>query len=111
MLDLEKTKAEIDQIVKTILCAVPALEIYLFGSFANGTAREDSDYDFYVVIPDEGMRTRQATWEIRYALPDSIVSSRPIDMLVGTKSKFDKYKTSLSFVEKEVARTGVKLYG
>jgi len=43
---------EISEIVKTILSVVPALEIYIFGSHANGTAREDSDYDFYVVVPD-----------------------------------------------------------
>ena len=37
---------EIMSIVEAILNTVPALEIYMFGSYANGTAKEDSDYDF-----------------------------------------------------------------
>ena len=100
--------AEINEIINTILGAVPALEIYLFGSFAQGTATEDSDYDFYVVIPDEGIRAREATWKIREGLVGR--QKRGIDMLVGTKSKFNKYKDVYS-IEKEVVKTGVKLYG
>ena len=99
--------AEIKEIVNSILSVVPALEIYLFGSFANGTATDDSDYDFYVVIPDGELRAIEATWKI-----NSVIKSqtRGIDMLVGTQSRFDKYKNVYS-IEKEVLNTGVKLYG
>jgi predicted nucleotidyltransferase len=100
---------EIMGIVNTIINAVPAVAIYLFGSFAKGNAKEDSDYDFYVVIPDDGIRTREATWKIREELVGK--QKRGIDMLVGTVSKFNKYKDSLSFIEREVVETGVKLYG
>ena len=99
---------EIDGIVKAIINTVPVLEIYLFGSTANGTAKEGSDYDFYVVIPDDGIRAREATWKIQSAIQKR---TRGIDMLVNTKSRFDKYKNSISFIESEVLRTGVKLYG
>jgi predicted nucleotidyltransferase len=99
---------EIAGIVNTILSIVPALEIYLFGSVANGTAKEDSDYDFYVVLPDDGIRAREATWRIQSAIKNR---SRGIDMLVNTKSRFDKYKNSISFIESVIVRTGVKLYG
>ena len=99
---------EIMGIVETILSTVPALEIYVFGSYANGTAKEDSDYDFYVVIPDGGMRDIEASCLIQSAIK---TRTRGIDMLVGTKSKFDKYKDTISFIEGEVARTGVKLHG
>ena len=99
---------EIMGIVDTIRNAIPVLEIYLFGSYASGTAKEDSDYDFYVVIPDGDMRDIEATWKIQSAIQKR---ARGIDMLVGTKSKFDKYKNTISFIESEVARTGVKLHG
>ena len=99
---------EIDGIVKAIVRTVPVLEIYLFGSSANGTANEDSDYDFYVVIPDDGIHAREASWKIRKAIPKQ---TRPVDMLVNTKNRFDKFKDTISFVEGEVVRTGVKLYG
>ena len=105
----EINKTEINEIVGAILSAVPAVEIYLFGSYANGTATADSDYDFYVVIPDDSIRAREATWKIREKLIGR--QKRSIDMLVGTQSKFNKYKDSISFIEGEVARAGVKLHG
>jgi len=101
---------EINDIVKTILNAVPAREIYIFGSFANGTANEDSDYDFYVVIPDD-LQPIETTWKITGSISKEIKRKRSIDMLVGTTSKFNKYKNALGFIEDEVIKTGVKLYG
>ena len=101
---------EINEIVNIILENVPALEIYLFGSFANGTARKDSDYDFYVVVPDD-LQPIETTWKITGAIPKQIRRARNIDMLVGTESKFNKYKNAFSFIENEVMETGVKLYG
>ena len=106
----EAYRAEINDIVDSILSSVPALEIYLFGSFANGIEREDSDYDFYVVIPDDsGMREREATWAIRGELVGK--QKRGIDMLVGTQSKFNRRKDYLYSIENEVMESGVKLYG
>ena len=99
---------EIIEIREIILATVPALQIYLFGSYASGTQRPDSDYDFYVVIPDDAMRPLDATRKISMALRSA--RKRPIDMLVGNESKFNMYKNVHS-IEKEVSRTGVKLYG
>ena len=105
----EAQHAEVKEIVKSILSSVPALEIYLFGSFANGIAGEDSDYDFYVVIPDDSdMREREATWAIRGAIPRQ---TRGIDMLVGTQSKFNRRKDYFYTIESEVTEKGVKLHG
>jgi len=98
---------EIQKIVESIKKSVPVSAIYLFGSFAKGTQTENSDYDIYVVIPDNTIRALNATDEIMYAIPKL---SRPIDMLVGTQSKFNKYKNVYS-IENEVSKTGVKLYG
>jgi len=102
--------SEINEIVKIILNAVPALEIYLFGSFADGTAGDESDYDFYVVVPDY-LQPLEMTWKIKGAIRENMKKTRSIDMLVGTKSKFNKYKSSLSFIERDVADKGLKLYG
>ena len=101
---------EIKGIVDAILSAVPAVAIYLFGSFANGTAADDSDYDFYVVVPD-GVQPLESTWKIKRTLRKSVNRTRNVDMFVGTESKFNEYKNTISFIEGEVARTGVVLYG
>ena len=106
----EAQNLEINEIVSSILTSVPVLEIYLFGSFAKGTEREDSDFDFYVVIPDDsGMRELEASREIRYNLIGK--RKRPIDMLVGTQSKFNRRKNYFYSIENEIMESGVKLYG
>ena len=105
----EMQREEVNAIINSILSSVPALEIYLFGSFVNGMAREDSDYDFYIVIPDDSdLREREVTWAIRGAIPRQ---TRGIDMLVGTQSKFNRRKNYLYSIENEVIEKGVKLYG
>jgi len=102
--------AEISEIVDNILSSVPALEIYLFGSFAKGTEQTNSDYDFYVVIPDDsGMRETEADLAIRKSLRGK--RKRSIDMLVGTQSKFNRRKDYFYSIENEIIETGVKLYG
>ncbi|MDR2547387.1 MAG: nucleotidyltransferase domain-containing protein [Lachnospiraceae bacterium] len=102
-------QAEINEIVNIILSSVHALEVYLFGSFANGTENEESDYDFYVVIPDESeVREREAIWAIRGAITKQ---TRGIDMLVGKQSKFNRRKNYFYSIENEVKETGVKLHG
>jgi len=109
MLTQEKNvEKEVKNIVDIILATVPALEIYLFGSFVDGTAKEDSDYDFYVVIPDGNLREIEATWNIQGSIKNR---TRGIDMVVRTKSKFDKNKSTLGYIESEVVRKGLKLYG
>ena len=109
MNNLIENNADISEIVKTILNAVPAIEIYLFGSFAYGNPGDDSDYDFYVIIPDD-LQPIETTWKITGSIPKKIRRTRSIDMLVGTRSKFDKYRNVYS-IEQEVAQKGVKLYG
>jgi predicted nucleotidyltransferase len=100
--------AEVLEVVNVILGSVQVLEIYIFGSFATGTATVDSDIDFYVVIPDDSIRAREATWKIRENLIGK--QMRGLDLLVGSRSKFDKNKYTYS-IENEVLRTGIKLYG
>jgi len=99
---------EIKEIQNIIVDSVPTLQIYLFGSYAKGTQQADSDYDLYVVIPDDSIRPLDATRKISMALRS--VRKRPIDILVGSESKFNKFKNLYS-IEKEVLNTGVKLYG
>jgi len=108
MMDIQRK--EIDEIVQNIVSNVQVLEIYLFGSFAKGMATEDSDYDLYIVIPDDsGMREREANWAIRSSLIGK--QKRSIDMIVGTWSKFNRRKSYLYSIENEVMETGVKVHG
>ncbi|MCL1821115.1 MAG: nucleotidyltransferase domain-containing protein [Oscillospiraceae bacterium] len=106
----ETQRIEINEIVNSILTSVPVSEIYLFGSYARGTAKDDSDYDFYIVIPDDGgMRELEASRAIRRNLRGK--RKRSIDMLVGKQSKFNRRKEYFYSIENEIKETGVKLHG
>lgn len=99
----------IRQIAKNIVSAVDPLSVILFGSFAKGTHREDSDYDFYVVIPNDGSVNDASFKAYRSAVQ---IQRRPVDIVVGTKNRFDRYGHSPDslYIEGEVMRSGAVLY-
>lgn len=103
-----QTSNELESIKQTILDAVEADEIYLFGSYVYGTPSEDSDFDLYIVIPDGGIRPIEAMQIIGNAIYK--IQKKPIDILVSRASDFHKRKL-LPTIERTVAREGVMLYG
>lgn len=94
-----------DRIVK----AVNPLRIYLFGSFADGTYNKDSDFDFYILVNDCDDR-REKGIRARMAIGDK--QKRPVDIIVGTKTRFFEYgvKADTLFIEREVFRKGIIVY-
>ena len=43
---------EIEVIKQKLVDQIKPIGVYLFGSFANGTAHADSDFDFYIIVDD-----------------------------------------------------------
>lgn len=81
--------------------------IYLFGSYARDTYHEGSDYDFYLVMPDDagneillGQKAYRSLRGIR---------KTPVDIVIGHESAFERLKRQPT-IEREVARDGVLLY-
>ena len=104
-----ETMDNIKEITKCFVSQVNPLKVILFGSFADGTYTDESDYDFYLVIEDG--RSVSDTTDKAY---DAVmyVKKRPVDIVVGTNSRFErkgKSKHSL-LVEGEVQRNGILLY-
>ena len=98
---------EITKIKDTIVKTVPTEKIYLFGSYAYGTPNDDSDYDFYVVIPDGGMRPLDAVGDIYMAMRG--MKRKPADILAGTTEIFERRSKQLT-LERTIAERGVVLY-
>jgi|SRR5665647_2042206 len=90
-----------------IVEAVAVEKVYLFGSYAYGTPNGDSDYDFYIVIPDDSESPAQITRKVYKALRG--LKRKPVDILVGYASNFEN-RTSLSTLERTIKREGVMLY-
>ncbi|KUO62069.1 MAG: DNA polymerase III subunit beta [Gracilibacter sp. BRH_c7a] len=101
-------RKELETIKQAILKTVNANEIYLFGSYANGTSHSDSDFDIYVVIPDDSMRPIEAMQKIGGAISRKDI--RAVDIIVGKESVFNQRK-QLPTIERTIFRDGVRLYG
>ena len=104
----QKLQKELDIIKEGILKTVPAVAIYLFGSYANGTHNEDSDIDIYVVVPDMDIDLVNLRSDIRMNLRNK--KSMPMDLLVGKASVFNRRKQGLT-LESLIAREGVLIHG
>lgn len=105
----KESLSNIKELTRCFVNRVNPLKVILFGSFANGTYTDASDYDFYLVI-DDGRNVSAATDEAYNSVMD--IKKRPVDIVVGTSSRFErkgKSKHSL-MVEGEVQRNGVLLY-
>ena len=98
---------EIKKIRDTIIDTIPLEKLYLFGSYAYGTPNEDSDYDFYAVIPNGSMRPAEAIPRIYKAMRG--IKRKPMDILAGTTETFER-RSKLLTMEKTIAEKGVLLY-
>ena len=83
------------------------VKIYLFGSYAKNTYHADSDYDFYLVMPDDsgneillGQKAYRSLRGIR---------KTPVDIVIGHESSFETLKFQPT-LEREVFRDGVLVY-
>ena len=99
--------AEILAIKDKIVNSVPIERLYLFGSYANGTQNEDSDYDFYMVIPDGNMRPVDAINQAYLAMRG--LKRKPADILAGTAELFSRRCEGIT-LERKIAREGIVLY-
>ena len=101
--------AELDKLKELIINAIPVEQIYLFGSYAYGNPRKDSDLDIYVVLKDEvSMRDLDAGLQIRMAVARK--KSMPVDIIAKKKRDFVSRLDGIT-LERKVNRDGIRIYG
>lgn len=98
----------LDEVVLRLVEAYRPDRIYLFGSTARKEAGPDSDYDIMIVVPDD------ASPELR----DCDMAYRALrglgiakDILVSTRSNFDKQLHLKASFPSTIVREGKLLYG
>ena len=80
--------------------------VILFGSYARGTAREDSDLDFLVI--ESGLKSRRAEMvRLRAALRPVGV---PVDVMVVDAEQFEIWKNQPGTALFEAAQYGQVVY-
>jgi len=102
-------QSDLDLIRESVLQAVSAEAIYLFGSHAYGHPRDDSDLDIYVVAPDDTPDMGELYADI-LALIRRKKKYVGIDLLMGRASAFNRRKVG-STLERVIAQKGALLHG
>ena len=96
----ERTIAEA---VERLFAAAPVgSQIILFGSYARGDARDDSDLDFLVIEPQLSNRHQEMVRLRQILRPMGI----PVDVLVISRQGFEGWKNFPSNVVFEAVREG-----
>lgn len=98
---------EIEKLKECFVEQLLPIRVYLFGSFANNTYTSESDLDFYIVVQDDITDIPAETARAYKAIRK--IKQHPVDILLGTKSRFEERK-GIPSVENEVYRKGVLLY-
>ena len=102
----ESVQEKIDELVSRIVERFQPEKIILFGSYARGTAGEDSDADILVVMPVKGSKRKKAT-EIDIAL---VGLDLPVDVIVVTPEELDRNKNMIGTIIYPALREGKVLY-
>lgn len=95
----------IEEFGRQIGCEFGAQRVVLFGSYAEGTATEDSDVDLLIIGPFEGKSVDQSV-KIRMKLRPAF----PVDLLVRTPEKVSQRIQMGDGFMREILEKGKVLY-
>jgi len=104
----KQVQNELDIIKESVLQIVKADAIYLFGSYSYGKPDEKSDFDIYVVVPDDTESLAELQADIRELLWKK--KSVSLDLLIGRFSVFNRRKNGPT-LERMIVQKGTMLYG
>lgn len=104
------TQAQIDEIVRILVSECRPEKIILFGSYAQGTAQEDSDLDL-AIVKETDLPHHKRSREFRKALrADGRRWLFGMDILVYTPEEIEAYRNSQYSIIHEIISTGKTLY-
>ena len=100
------TANDIERIVRAIVEEAHPRRVILFGSVARGEARDSSDIDLLVVIPD-GTHRRKTARRLYQAVSGAGI---PFDLVVATESDLQRYGDRIGLVYRTALAEGRVLY-
>lgn len=96
----------LSEVVDRIVRNFHPVKIILFGSWARGSAREDSDLDLLVILP-KVEHTRKAAIQIGNTLSNLPVSK---DVIVATPEEIEKYGKTIGNILLPALTEGKVIY-
>ena len=97
---------KIDQAVKLLCNAAQPKKIILFGSYARGDAKHDSDLDLMVIFENKINRHAEMV-RLRRILSPLRMS---IDVIVVIEEKFNYWRDTIGHLYNEVSKEGKVIY-
>ncbi len=101
----EVTEA-IDRFIRELQTRIPVDRVILFGSYAHGTAIDESDIDIAVVSPAFGGNT----WNDRRLLFDTVIAARLDSRLEPHPLSPHDYETPSGWVQTEILDRGIVIF-
>ena len=98
---------DLNAIVREINLILPQARVFLFGSYATGTQRDDSDIDLCVVVPKLHARPMEMIYTIRTAITDK--TELPIDILLFTNDEFERKSKMKPTIQYTITQEGILL--
>ncbi|MBI4603401.1 MAG: nucleotidyltransferase domain-containing protein [Planctomycetes bacterium] len=98
----------LDALVKRLVAEFHPEQIWLFGSHAWGTPREDSDLDILVVVPQSDEAPVRRAQRAHLCLSGLGVAK---DVLVRTRAEVERFRHVPASIEAEIFARGRCLYG
>ncbi len=100
-------ESDVQTIINRLIETLTPISIYLFGSFAKGNYNNDSDYDFYIIMPDDSGNMIDLSQKAYRSLKG--LKRRPVDIVLNSKSVFEQ-RLKGNTLEAIVNREGKLIY-
>ena len=103
-------QASLDKIVQALVAKLDPQRIILFGSWARGDQRPDSDFDIFVEVA-AGADVREASrksYEALHSIHAEI--RRGVDIVVKDRAFVERYGDLVGTIVRPVMREGIVLY-
>ncbi|MCL2188309.1 MAG: nucleotidyltransferase domain-containing protein [Defluviitaleaceae bacterium] len=97
----------LDEVATSIKRVHPDCTVILFGSYARGEQREDSDLDICVLVPE--LTYRRADMEVDAACAIRENFPIPMDLMLYTHDEFEEKAQKKYFVQYDIKKDGVVL--
>lgn len=99
---------ELTEITARLVREFSPEKVVLFGSRARGTQSPGSDFDLFLVVPESQERPAQRARRAYRCLRGI---RTPTDIIVRTRSEYERFLPVAASLEARVEREGVVLYG
>ena len=106
--NMDKKIPFLDQIVNMIISAIAPDKIILFGSYARGDYRKNSDID--ILILKKGLKNEREVINELYMDFFNKKIPMPIDLIAVDYDKYDNLNSDIGYIYKTIKQEGKILY-